>query len=45
MAADQMKGVAAALVSSLLAAIVFAYVFCVPIPFWTCIGPLGGEQL
>ena len=38
---DELKGAIAALASSLLAAILFAFVFRVPIPFGGYIGPFG----
>jgi len=38
---DELKGAITALVSSLLAAILFAFIFRVPIPFGGYIGPFG----
>ncbi len=38
---DALKGAVVAVVSSLLVAIFFAYVFRIPIPFWDYIGPFG----
>ncbi len=38
---DALKGIAIALISSLFIAILFAYIFRIPIPFGGYIGPFG----
>ncbi len=38
---NALKGAAVTVVSSLIVALLFAYVFRVPIPFWAYIGPFG----
>ncbi len=38
---NELKGAVIALAASLLVAILFAFVFRIPIPFWDYIGPFG----